>query len=112
MGPTAELMQESFAAATQAVKLDPESGEAYAALGSLEMDYARDWSAAERDGERGIKLSPSYSMAETNYANYLLAVHREEEAVTHMRRALTLDPLSFLINRHFGSVLHFPPNYD
>jgi tetratricopeptide (TPR) repeat protein len=112
VGPTAELMQESLAAARQAVKLNPESGEAYAALGSLEMDYARDWRAAERDGERGIELSPSYSMAETNYASYLLAVHREEEAVTHMRRALTLDPLSFLMNRHLGSVLYMARHYD
>jgi tetratricopeptide (TPR) repeat protein len=112
VGPTARLMQESLAAARQAVKLNPESGEAYAALGSLEMDYARDWSAAERDGKRGIELSPSYSMGEMNYASYLLAVHREKEAVTHARRALTLDPLSFLMNRHLGSVLYMARHYD
>jgi TolB-like protein/Tfp pilus assembly protein PilF len=111
-GPTARLMRESLAAARQAVKLDPESGEAYTALGSLEMDYARDWSAAERDGQRGIELSPSYSMGEMSYASYLLAVHREEEAVTHARRALTLDPLSFLMNRHLGSVLYMARHYD
>jgi TolB-like protein/DNA-binding winged helix-turn-helix (wHTH) protein/Tfp pilus assembly protein PilF len=110
--PSVALMRQAMAAARQAVNLDPGSGEAYSALGSLEMDYARDWVAAERDMRRGIALSPSYSIAELNYSTYLDAVHREEDAVTHMRRALTLDPLSFLMNRHLGSALYMARHYD
>jgi tetratricopeptide (TPR) repeat protein len=46
------------------------------------------------------------------YAVYLDATDRPEEAVTHMRRGLELDPLSFLINRHLGSALFFARHYD
>jgi predicted YcjX-like family ATPase len=44
--------------------------------------------------------------------DHLDAVNRAEEAVTHMRRALQMDPASFLMNRHLGSTLFFARHYD
>jgi tetratricopeptide (TPR) repeat protein len=46
------------------------------------------------------------------YAIYLDAVGRPEEAVTQMRKAVELDPLSFFMNRHLGSTLYFARHYD
>ena len=46
------------------------------------------------------------------YSIYLDAMGRPEEAVTHMRRALELDPRSFLMNRHLGSTLYFARHYE
>jgi tetratricopeptide (TPR) repeat protein len=46
------------------------------------------------------------------YAVFLDAMNRTGEAITHMRRALQLDPLSFLMNRHMGSTLFFARHYD
>jgi tetratricopeptide (TPR) repeat protein len=105
-------MPKALAAAKRAIQLDPENGEAYTALGGVETTYEWNWTAAESDLTRGIALSPSYSYAEMRYAVYLDAQNRPEEAVTHMRRALELDPLSFLINRHLGSTLFFARHYD
>ena len=34
------------------------------------------------------------------------------DAVAHMRRAVQLDPLSFLMTRHLGAVLYFARHYD
>lgn len=107
-----DVMPKALAAAKRAIQLDPENGEAYTALGGVETTYEWNWTAAESDLTRGIALSPSYSYAEMKYAVYLDAQNRPEEAVTHMRRALELDPLSFLINRHLGSTLFFARHYD
>jgi TolB-like protein len=103
---------QALTAAKRAIALDPNSGEAHAALGLVELNYGKDWAAAGRDLEKGIALSPSDSLAEMQYSIYLDAMDRPEEAVAHMRRALQLDPRSFLMNRHLGAVLYFARHYD
>jgi tetratricopeptide (TPR) repeat protein len=103
---------QALAAAKRAIALNPDSGEAFAALGLVEINYGKDWAAAGRDLEKGIALSPSDSLAEMQYSIYLDAMGRPEEAVAHMRRALQLDPRSFLMNRHLGATLYFARHYD
>jgi tetratricopeptide (TPR) repeat protein len=71
-----------------------------------------DWTAAEQNLTRGISLNPSDSIAEFKYAVYLDAVGRPQDAVTHMRRALQLDPLSFPVNRRLGVALYYDHQYD
>jgi TolB-like protein/DNA-binding winged helix-turn-helix (wHTH) protein/Flp pilus assembly protein TadD len=105
-------MPKAVAAAKRAIELDPENGEAYAALGTIETSYDWNWTAAERDLTHAIALSPSYSYAELRYAIFLDATNRPEEAVTHMRRALELDPLSFYMNRQLGTTLYLARHYD
>ena len=102
----------ALAAAKRAIELDGESGEAYAALGFVEMSYEKDWTAAGRDLKKGIALSPNNSLAEMQYSIYLDAMARPEEAVSHMRRALQLDPRSFLMNRHLGSTLYLAHHFE
>jgi tetratricopeptide (TPR) repeat protein len=67
---------------------------------------------AEQNLKRGTSLSPSNSNAVFEYANYLVAVNRPEEAVQKMRRVLELDPQSFMMNRLFGAVLYMARHYD
>ena len=105
-------MPKALAAAQRAIQLDPQNGEAYTALGSIQTIYEWDWTAAEQNLTRGISLNPNDSIAEFKYAVYLDAVRRPEEAVTHMRRAIQLDPLSFLINRRLGATLYLARQYD
>jgi TolB-like protein len=107
-----DTQSQAFAAAQHAIQLDPRSGEAYAALGLIEMNYSKNWSAAGRDLENSIRLSPGNPLAEMQYSIYLDAVDRPEDAVTHMRQALRLDPLSFYMNRHLGSILYLARHYD
>jgi tetratricopeptide (TPR) repeat protein len=107
-----DVMPRAIAAAQRAIELDPSDGEAYVALGGIDTTYRWDWADAERNLLRGLELSPNDATAEFHYASYLDAMGRPEDAVTHMRRAVALDPLSFLMNRHLGSTLFFARHYD
>jgi TolB-like protein/DNA-binding winged helix-turn-helix (wHTH) protein/Tfp pilus assembly protein PilF len=112
LAPVNEAMPKALAAAQHAIELDPKSGEAYEALGSIETIYEWNWEAAERDLARSMALSPSYSVAEMKYATYLDATGRPEEAVSRMRRAVSLDPLSFYMVRRLGATLYLAREYD
>ncbi|WP_348262112.1 winged helix-turn-helix domain-containing protein [Telmatobacter sp. DSM 110680] len=112
IGTPRELMPKAIAEAQRAIQLDPQNGEAYTELGSVQTIYLYDWTAAEKNLTRGISLNPSDSIAEFKYAIYLDAVGRPQDAVTHMRRALQLDPLSFLVNRRLGVALYYDRQYD
>ena len=112
IGTSEQLMPKAIAAAQRAIQLDPQNGEAYTELGSVETIYSWDWTAAEQNLTRGISLNPNDSIAEFKYAVYLDAVGRQQDAVTHMRRALELDPLSFLVNRRMGATLYLARQYD
>ncbi len=112
IGAPEQLMPKAIAAAQRAIQLDPQNGEAYTELGSVQTIYEWDWTAAEQNLTRGISLNPSDSIAEFKYSVYLDAVGRPQDAVTHMRRALQLDPLSFLVNRRLGVALYYDRQYD
>jgi len=112
IGTPEQLMPRAVAAAQRAIELDPQNGEAYTALGSVETIYEWNWTAAEQNITRGIALNPNDSIAEFKYAVYLDAVGRADEAVTHMRRAVQLNPLSFIINRRLGATLYLARYYD
>jgi tetratricopeptide (TPR) repeat protein len=112
IGPLDQLMPKALSAAQRAIQLDPQDGEAYTALGSVQTIYLWDWAAAEQNLTRGISLSPNDSIAEFKYSVYLDAVGKPQDAVTHMRRALQLDPLSFLVNRRLGATLYLARQYD
>ncbi|MGC1421876.1 MAG: winged helix-turn-helix domain-containing protein [Terracidiphilus sp.] len=112
MGAPEQLMPKAIAAAQRAIQLDPQTGEAYTELGSVQTIYEWDWTAAEQNLIHGLSLNPNDSIAEFKYAVYLDAVGRPEDAVTHMRRALQLDPLSFLVTRRLGAALYYDRQYD
>lgn len=112
IGPPDQLMPKALAAAQRAIELDPQNGEAYTELGSIQTIYLWDWTAAGQNLTRGIELNPNDAVAEFQYAVFLDANNRPSEAVNHMRRALTLDPLSFLMNRRLGVTLYLARDYD
>lgn len=112
-GKTAEqMMSPSMQAARRAIELDPESGEAYIALGAVEMTYSLDWPATERDLRRGIALSPGDPLGHAYLSIYLTVVKRPDEAVKAARRALDLDPLGFFSNRNFAAILYYDRHYE
>src|SRR6185437_11739235 len=112
IGPPDQLMPKALAAVQRAIQLDPLNGEAYTELGSIQTIYLWDWTAAGQNLTRGIELNPNDAIAEFQYAVYLDAINSPSEAVSHMRRALILDPLSFLMNRRLGVALYLDRDYD
>lgn len=112
MGPPDELLHRALAATERAIQLDPENGEAYTELGSIQTLYQWNWHAAEENLRRGIALNPNYALGEMKYAVYLDATGQPEEAVEHMRRAVDLDPMSFFMRRRLGATLYLARHYD
>ena len=94
-GATAEeFYVRSKALAQKALSLDPETPEAYAALGTVKRIYDWDWAGAEADFRRAIQLNPNYARAHLGYALLLSCLGRGDEALVEIKRAMEIDPLS------------------
>ena len=110
--PQTDAVVKTEAAARRAIELDSYNGQAYSTLGITQGVFEWNWADAEENLKRGTALSPSNANAVFEYANYLVAVNRPEEAVRQMRRVLELDPQSFMMNRLFGETLYLARHYD
>lgn len=97
-----EIWLRSEAAAKKALALNAELGEAYNGLAGVEMNYYRDWPAAERAFRRGIALVPNFAVIRHHYAQCLITAGRSEEAIVEFRRALELEPFELRFNVNFG----------
>ena len=84
-------------AINEALKIDPNLGEAYASLGTLQ-DQKGDYAAAEESFKTAIRLSPNYATAYHWMSNMLRGnLFRVEEALTYALRSAELDPNSAVI---------------
>jgi eukaryotic-like serine/threonine-protein kinase len=93
-------------ASRKAVELDDRSSEAHTARG-LAMGNLLKWDESAREFQRALALNPNDPSAHYFYAFiYLLPHKRIDEAVEHMQGALTLDPLSLVVNMNYGVTLH------
>lgn len=92
--------------ARKALKVNPDSGEAFATLGGLATYYDWNWATANDFFDQALTLSPQYSVAHQWYAELLTFQSRDEEAMKHFERALELDPLSQIVMTMFGFFLH------
>jgi serine/threonine protein kinase/Tfp pilus assembly protein PilF len=110
--PSKEYYPRAEAAARRALELDQNLADAQAVLGLVKMQYAWDWSGAEREFKKAIELNPNYPTAHHWYNLLLLDEGRLDEAMNEIKRAQELDPLSLVINVNIGNVLHFMRRYD
>jgi serine/threonine-protein kinase len=92
-----EACPKALAAAGKALELDEGLGSAHVSLAWHKMIYDWDWGGAETEFKLGLELSPDYATGHEWYALFLANVDKDEEAATHMSRALELDPLSLPI---------------
>ncbi len=94
-----EVMPQAAAAAETALALDASLAEAHASLGLIRALYQWQWSEAEQHYRMAIALNPGYASAHQWYAvDFLALLGRFEEALSEIRRALELDPLSPILN--------------
>ena len=98
-------------AVLNALELDSELAEAHASLGLLRTRQW-DWSSAEIEFQKAIELNPNCSRTLSGYAIYLLEMDRINDALTEIRKAQNLNPLSLMVNATVGSVLYFSRQYD
>jgi TolB-like protein/DNA-binding winged helix-turn-helix (wHTH) protein/Tfp pilus assembly protein PilF len=89
--PAEAAHQHAEEALRHALALDDSIGEAHDALAVLSWRYSWDWDATERELDQAIALSPSYSCAHEDRAEYLAFRGRRAEAQAEMAKSLELD---------------------
>jgi len=99
-------------AVAKALELDDTLAEAHASLALVEMMSDWDWVRAEQGFQRAINLNPTYSPARQWYAKLLTALGRHEEALTEIKMAQDLDPLSLIVGAIVGYVHYYARQYD
>lgn len=83
--------------AATAVKLDPHSAEARAALGQVKQYFDWDWPGAAAEFERAIGLDPNGAGTHQAYGSFLSSTGNTPRALEEFRLAQALDPLSAAI---------------
>jgi len=92
--PLKEAHRRAREAATKALSLDPELGEAHAAMAHVFLYDDWDFTGAERELRRAIELSPSYAEGHHAYSHLLLLLGRIDESFAESKKLLELDPVS------------------
>ncbi len=106
-----EVIPKIKAAASKALQLDSNLGEAHIDL-AVAAEYEYDWSTAQKEFERGLKLSPSDSVGHLWYAKYLAMVGRVNEVMVQRRIAVDVDPASPYAVQAIGGYLSVAGHYD
>jgi serine/threonine protein kinase/tetratricopeptide (TPR) repeat protein len=91
-------------AATRAVALDKTLAEAHSSMANAL--YFNDWNLPEsnREFQTALTLDPNYASAHQSYGERnLMVMGRTDEALTHLKRAQELDPISLAISTDIGS---------
>lgn len=89
-----DVMPKAKQAAQRAIELDPNLASAHVSLAEVLLFYDWDWPAAEREFRRALELNPSLPEAHIGYAEYLSTLGRFDEALSRVRQAEILDPIS------------------
>src|SRR5579871_99538 len=107
-----EAFPKAKAAAIKALQLDNTLGEAHNSLAFVLDGFDWDLDAGGKEFQRAIELNPGYATAHHWYAWHLTLLGRFDEAITEMRKAENLDPLSLIINADLAELLSLAHSYD
>ena len=94
-----------------ALTLDPNSAEAHAALGLIDMDV-RDLNTAVVELQRAIALDPSYGPAHEWYGVALIQQGTLRTAFAQLQIAADLDPLSVSTSAWLGSAAYWDGHFN
>ncbi|PYX36849.1 MAG: hypothetical protein DMG81_15315 [Acidobacteria bacterium] len=99
-------------ATRKALELDPSSAEGHTAR-AMTLCQAWKWSEAEQEFRRALQLNPNNSNTHYFYAmEFLIAQNRLDQALEELRTAMSLDPLSPIVNTNYASVLTMARRYE
>jgi tetratricopeptide (TPR) repeat protein len=108
----AEAFPRARAAALRALELDAQQPEAHVSLGLVRQFWEWDWAGSESAFRRALEIAPSYAMAHCWYGYLLSGLGRHEEALSELRLALELDPLSLITLTAMGSACFYARRYE
>ena len=99
-------------AAEKALELDPQMAEGHVSRAATRLVYDWDWSRSEQELQHALVLNPNYATAHHWYALLLSALSRHDSAISEVRRAQELDPLSVIIAASAGWIHIHARKYD
>jgi len=94
-------------AIARALALDPNLGEAYTVLGSIQMFHEWDWAGADASYKRALALDPGDARIIRGAGLLAVDLGRLDEAVKLFHKALERDPLSANAHHDFGMIMHY-----
>jgi serine/threonine protein kinase/tetratricopeptide (TPR) repeat protein len=110
--PPKDAFPKGKAAAMAALEIAPDLGEAHTDLAAVLWLHDWQWPEAQKEFQRSLKLSPCYPTANHYYAECLMTLGRNAEALIRMKQSLELDPLSLIINDAIGWAYYHARQYD
>jgi TolB-like protein/Flp pilus assembly protein TadD len=110
--PAKEGFPLATAAATKALEIAGDLGEAHASQGYVKCHYDWDRSGAERELKQAVEVNPGYATAHQWYAEYLTATGRHDTALDQILQAREIDPLSLVVQMNVGRLLYYARRYD
>jgi DNA-binding winged helix-turn-helix (wHTH) protein/TolB-like protein/Tfp pilus assembly protein PilF len=110
--PPNEAMPRAKAAAQRAVELDPSLAAAHVSLGLIASKYDWNWDVAEREFQAALAIDHNLATAHLWFGVYRAQLGDPNRAISELRQAQELDPLSGKINAYLGAVLYWARRYD
>jgi len=108
-----DSMPQAKAAALRALAIDDSLAEAHAVLGKFLIFFEFNRAGGEKEYRRAIQLNPNYATAHHWLAlDILAAMKRFDEAISEIRQAEKLDPLSSVISTDAAIILIYARRYD
>lgn len=92
--PAASSYEEANKWSSEALRLEPDNGDAVALRGWVEFVYRWNWDHADDLLRKGVELRPASPWTHLLLANSLSAMGRAEESIREINAAIRLDPLS------------------
>jgi eukaryotic-like serine/threonine-protein kinase len=109
--PESEAAPKAQVAAEKALAIDGSLAEAHASLAGAYWSML-EFAAAEREFQRALEINPNYANAQHWYGLFLSWDARHSEGISHLRRAVELDPLNLQYNANLGQALGAARQYD
>ena len=111
--PAKNVKAKAMWAALKALELDPTLAEAHTALGHVRATYCWDWQSACAEYRAAIALNPAYATVHHwNAITYLGPIGMLENALTEIRKAEELDPVSVSIKRDIAVILYYLRRFE
>jgi len=110
--PPNDAFPKAKAAATRALRIDPDLGEGRAPLAAVLWLHDWQWPEAKAEFEKSIALNPAYPTSNHWHAEYLMTMGRHDEAITRMKKSQALDPLSLIIGDAIGWAYYMVRRFD
>ena len=109
--PPGQSFPKAKSAALQALDLDESLAEARTALADVLFLFEWNWTEAEANYQRALRLNPSSAQTLRSYAGFLLATNRFGEASMLTRRAEATDPGSTYLRAFSAAQLYSTRRY-